>query len=52
MDGNYSARGLRVGGPYRVNATASGFERGQVTIQSIGVGDPANAQCRPRRHRR
>ena len=42
-DGNYSARGLRVGGPYRVNATATGYERGQVTISALGVGDAANA---------
>lgn len=41
-DGNFSTRGLRVGGPYRVSATAADRERGQVTIQAIGVGDPAN----------
>lgn len=41
-DGYFSARGLRVGGPYRVTASAADFERSQVTVQNIGVGDPAN----------
>lgn len=41
-DGYFSARGLRVGGPYRIAASASEFDRSQVTLQSIGVGDPAN----------
>ena len=41
-DGYFSARGLRVGGPYRVVATAPDFDRSQVTVQSVGVGDPAN----------
>ncbi|MFN3520919.1 MAG: TonB-dependent receptor domain-containing protein [Phenylobacterium sp.] len=41
-DGNFSARGLRVGGPYRVSASAADHESGQVTIQAIGVGDAAN----------
>lgn len=41
-DGYFSTRGLRVGGPYRVAATAPEFERSQVTVQSVGVGDPAN----------
>ncbi|MDP3855014.1 TonB-dependent receptor [Phenylobacterium sp.] len=43
-DGYFSARGLRVGGPYRVTATAPAFDRGQVTVQSVGVGDPANVE--------
>lgn len=41
-DGYFSARGLRVGGPYRVTAASSEYERSQVTVQNIGVGDPAN----------
>ncbi|MBA4012439.1 MAG: TonB-dependent receptor [Phenylobacterium sp.] len=43
-DGYFSARGLRVGGPYRIVATAADFERTQATLQSVGVGDPANVQ--------
>ncbi|WP_374574062.1 carboxypeptidase regulatory-like domain-containing protein [Phenylobacterium sp.] len=41
-DGSFSARGLRVGGPYRVTASAADYEKGQVTIQAVGVGDAAN----------
>ena len=43
VDGYYSARGLRVGGPYRVSVTAPGFESDSTTIQAIGLSDPANA---------
>src|SRR5690242_1157876 len=37
-DGYFSARGLRVGGPYRIVATATDFERSQATLQNVGVG--------------
>lgn len=40
-DGFYSMRGLRVGGPYEVKATANAYETNGVTIDSVGVGDPA-----------
>ncbi|HEX5377552.1 MAG TPA: TonB-dependent receptor, partial [Phenylobacterium sp.] len=43
-DGYFSTRGLRVGGPYRITATAAAFETGQVTLQSVGVGDAANVE--------
>ena len=43
-DGYFSARGLRVGGPYRIVATATDFERTQATLQNVGVGDPANVR--------
>lgn len=41
-DGFYSLRGLRVGGPYEVKASASKFEGSSVGISAVGVGDPAN----------
>lgn len=43
-DGNgfYSARGLRVGGPYVVSVRSSDGG-GQVRLSAINVGDPANA---------
>lgn len=42
-DGNgfYSARGLRVGGPYTVSVAASSGQ-GLTELSAIGVGDPAN----------
>lgn len=40
-DGFYSLRGLRVGGPYRVAATASSYGPSQKTLASVGLGDPA-----------
>lgn len=42
-DGNgfYSARGLRVGGPYSVSV-ASSSGQGATELSAIGVGDPAN----------
>lgn len=43
-DGFFSSRGLRVGGPYRVRASAPNFEAGGVTLQSIGVGDAADVE--------
>lgn len=39
-DGYYSARGLRVGGPYTVSAT-SGGQTETSRLQSVGVGAPA-----------
>jgi len=39
-DGFYSARGLRVGGPYSV-AVASSSGQGLTELSAIGVGDPA-----------
>lgn len=41
-DGFYSARGLRPGGPYRVSASAGGFEAATANVAAIGVGEPAN----------
>ncbi|WP_371132640.1 TonB-dependent receptor domain-containing protein [Phenylobacterium sp.] len=41
-EGLFSARGLRAGGPYRVRATAPGFEASTVSVGAIGVGDAAN----------
>jgi outer membrane receptor for ferrienterochelin and colicin len=38
-DGFYSARGLRVGGPYKIDVTASGRSESS-SIQSVGVGAP------------
>ncbi|MDQ0466506.1 outer membrane receptor for ferrienterochelin and colicin [Caulobacter ginsengisoli] len=40
-NGFFSARGLRVGGPYTISATAPGHDPQQTTVASIGVGDPA-----------
>ncbi|MET0271411.1 MAG: carboxypeptidase regulatory-like domain-containing protein, partial [Phenylobacterium sp.] len=40
-DGYYSARGLRVGGPYTVSVTAGGSTETS-RLQSVGVGAPAN----------
>ncbi len=40
-DGFYSTRGLRVGGPYRVQATVNGATE-TATINSIGLGAPAD----------
>lgn len=42
QDGFYSARGLRVGGPYRIAVTGAGFQAAARTLQSAGVGEPAN----------
>ncbi len=39
--GYYTVRGLRVGGPYTVSATAPDRNSTQRTIGAIGVGDPA-----------
>lgn len=41
-DGYYSMRGLRVGGPYEIKARAQNMEPGSVTVDAVGVGDPAN----------
>lgn len=43
-EGGFSTRGLRVGGPYRVRASADGYDAGGVTVQSIGVGDAAQVE--------
>jgi outer membrane receptor for ferrienterochelin and colicin len=40
-DGGFSARGLRVGGPYMVSAVASG-ESAEAEVGSIGIGDATN----------
>ncbi|MDY6925298.1 MAG: TonB-dependent receptor [Pseudomonadota bacterium] len=42
-NGFFSARGLRVGGPYTVSATSADGE-GSTELGAIGVGDPANAE--------
>jgi outer membrane receptor for ferrienterochelin and colicin len=39
-DGFYSARGLRVGGPYTVSATSNG-QTETSTLQAVGLGAPA-----------
>src|SRR6266511_1890674 len=36
-DGFYATRGLRVGGPYRIEAAAPGFERAEKRLKSMGV---------------
>src|SRR5688572_27612245 len=36
-DGNYSVRGLRVGGPYKVTTTFNG-QTETTTVQSVGIG--------------
>ena len=41
-NGFYSARGLRVGGPYTI-AVNAGEGSGMVELGAIGVGDPTNA---------
>ena len=38
-DGFYTARGLRVGGPYKIEATSSGRTESS-QVQSVGVGAP------------
>ena len=45
-DGIYSARGLRVGGPYRSTASAPQFGAGATTLQAVGVGDAAVVDVR------
>jgi outer membrane receptor for ferrienterochelin and colicin len=45
-DGFYSARGLRVGGPYRVEATAAGQPTTTANVAAIGVGEPAGVNLR------
>jgi hypothetical protein len=39
-DGNYSAQGLRVGGPYTVTVNAGGLEPATVTVPSLTAGEP------------
>lgn len=41
--GFYSARGLRVGGPYTIRASAANYEEERAQISSISVGDPFDA---------
>jgi len=43
-DGGFSLRGLRVGGPYRIGASAADYDKGGITVQAIGVGDAANVE--------
>lgn len=38
--GNFSANGLRVGGPFTVSVTAAGFEDSSVTDISLNAGQP------------
>ncbi len=45
-DGIYSARGLRVGGPYRITASAPQYSAGATTLQAVGVGDAAVVDVR------
>jgi hypothetical protein len=42
-DGTYSVRNLRVGGPYRIEVTASGTSPETTSIGAIGIGDPSVA---------
>lgn len=39
-DGNFSANGLRVGGPFTVTVSASGYEESSVTDISLNAGQP------------
>jgi Carboxypeptidase regulatory-like domain/TonB dependent receptor len=39
-DGSFDARGLRVGGPYQVVVSATGFEKQTVSEISLNVGEP------------
>ncbi|MBX9460819.1 MAG: TonB-dependent receptor [Brevundimonas sp.] len=41
-DGVYNARNLRVGGPYEVSATATGYTSEPTVVANIGIGTPAN----------
>ena len=41
-DGFFTARALRVGGPYQVSVTAGGYEGATSTVPNIGVGDPVD----------
>ena len=49
-DGRFSLPGLRVGGPYTVTATLSGFQPRPVkgVIVNLGVGDRPRADAWPR----
>ena len=40
-DGFYSARGLRVGGPYTITVTGADADPETATVENIGLGDPA-----------
>ncbi|HEX8569461.1 MAG TPA: carboxypeptidase regulatory-like domain-containing protein [Caulobacteraceae bacterium] len=40
-DGFYTARGLRVGGPYTVTVTGPDADPETSTVEAIGLGDPA-----------
>ncbi|MDZ4363703.1 TonB-dependent receptor [Brevundimonas sp.] len=40
-DGSYSARNLRVGGPYEVTVAANGYASEPTGIAAIGIGNPA-----------
>ena len=41
-DGAYTARNLRVGGPYEVSVVADGYASEPTTVAAIGIGTPAN----------
>ena len=41
-DGFYTARGLRVGGPYTVTVTGGDSDPETATVERIGVGDPVD----------
>ena len=40
-NGFYSARGLRVGGPYTIKVAAPNYEGQTANLSALGVGDPA-----------
>jgi hypothetical protein len=41
-NGFFSARGLRVGGPYSIKVAAPNYDGQSVTLPALGVGDPAD----------
>jgi len=42
-EGSFNTRGLRVGGPYTVTASAPNLEAGKLTIPAIGIGEAGEA---------
>ena len=42
-EGSFNTRGLRVGGPYTVSASAPNLEASKFTIPAIGIGDAGEA---------
>lgn len=42
-EGSFNTRGLRVGGPYTVSASAPNVEASKITIPAIGIGEAGEA---------